>query len=136
MASSEPPPRLRFKFPDVGVSAIAQLDHAGASRTASGMIEALPIEAVSFCGVYSGSEIACLINREIWLPTENAISRGCLASSATTARKTSRMSLRNSTMAIVMSELVATSAGFSRRAALLASRSAAFSRLRVCMDVR
>jgi hypothetical protein len=75
MASSEPSSRLRFSFLDVGVSAIAELDQSRASRTVSGILEALPIEADSFHGIYSGSEVACFINPEIWLSTENATSR-------------------------------------------------------------
>jgi hypothetical protein len=54
---------------------MAELDHARAGRTVSGILDALPIEGEAFHGIYSGSEVACLINPEVWLPTENATSR-------------------------------------------------------------
>lgn len=75
MESSEGRACLRFTFGDVGVSAIAELDDSRAGQTVSGVLAALPIEGRAFHGIYSGSEVACLINPEVWLPTENATSR-------------------------------------------------------------
>ncbi len=75
MASSEPTRVIRFSFVEEGVSATAELDHSRAAETATGILAALPIDAEAFHGIYSGSEVACLIDPDIRLPTENATSR-------------------------------------------------------------
>lgn len=74
MASSESP-KLRVSFGTEGVSAVAELDWRNASATARGIIAALPISGEAFHGIYSGSEVACLIPSDIRLPRENATTR-------------------------------------------------------------
>jgi hypothetical protein len=74
MGSSESP-RLRVTFVTEGVSAIAQLAPGDAPETVAGLLAAMPIEGESFHGIYSGSEVACLIPSELRFPGENATSR-------------------------------------------------------------
>jgi len=60
--------RLRVDFVDDGVFAVAELDARNAELTAAGIVRALPISGKAFHGIYSGSEVACLIPPEIRIP--------------------------------------------------------------------
>jgi len=66
---------LTVTFVDDEVTAVAELDTAAAPRTIDRLARALPIEGAAFHGIYSGSEVACLIPPEIRVPAENATSR-------------------------------------------------------------
>jgi hypothetical protein len=74
MASSEDV-RLRVTFVEEGISAVAELDWQNAGATCSGIVGVLPITGEAFHGIYSGSEVACLIPSVVQLPRENATSR-------------------------------------------------------------
>jgi hypothetical protein len=67
--------RIRLTFADEGVSAVAELLEEAAPRTCQTVWEALPLEHFAHHGIYSGSEIAYLIPKEIFTPQENATSR-------------------------------------------------------------
>jgi hypothetical protein len=74
MASSDVV-RLRVTFVEEGISAVADLDWQNAQTTCSGIVSVLPMAGEAFHGIYSGSEVACLIPSAVDLARENATSR-------------------------------------------------------------
>ena len=67
--------RLRFDFPDDGVTAHARLSRERAPRTCEAIWRGLPFEGLARHGIYSGSEVLLFIPPDIQPPRENATSR-------------------------------------------------------------
>ena len=67
--------RIRFTFVDESAAALAELLESDAPRTCRVVWDALPLEGDAHHAIYSGSEIAFLIAKEIVAPQENATSR-------------------------------------------------------------
>jgi hypothetical protein len=67
--------RLRLTFVDQGISAVAEMMEAAAPLTCAGVVAALPFAGEAQHAVYSGSEIAFILDRDLDIPMENATSQ-------------------------------------------------------------
>ncbi|MBM3263347.1 MAG: DUF3830 family protein [candidate division Zixibacteria bacterium] len=67
--------RIRFTFVDENVSVEAELLEEEAPRTCQGVWDRLPLEAEGTHAIYSGSEIAFFISKDIVIEPENQTSR-------------------------------------------------------------
>ena len=67
--------RIVLRFVDEGVEATAELLEEQAPRTCASVVDLLPQQGEAFHAIYSGSEIAFVLDRFVDLPKENATTR-------------------------------------------------------------
>lgn len=67
--------RIRLSFVDEDVSAIAELLDEAAPMTCRRVLELLPVGGEAHHAVYSGSEIALILDEDVDIPQENATHR-------------------------------------------------------------